>query len=81
MKKKEMEENDYSPEFYEEALKVSLGAGAESYLNSNFPGKDNEQVREMLRPILEAGQVMGVAAVLRLNGVDIEDIETGLLGK
>lgn len=81
MKKKEMEENDYSPEFYEEALKVSLGAGAESYLNSNFPGKDNETVREMLRPILEAGQVMGVAAVLRLNGMDMEDIEKGLLGK
>lgn len=79
MKKKEMEENEYSPEFYEEALKAGLDAAAESYLNSNFPGKDNEQVREMMRPILEAGQIMGVTAVLKLYGMDMEDIEKSLL--
>lgn len=81
MKKKEMEENDYSPEFYEEALKAGLSAGAEEYLNSNFPGKDNETVRELLRPTLVAGQIMGVTAILKLYGMDMEDIEKGLLGK
>lgn len=79
MKKKEMEENEYSPEFYEEALKAGLDAGAESYLNSNFPGKENEQVRERMKPILEAGQIMGVVAILKLYGMDMGDIEKGLL--